>query len=94
MNRMKSVRFPVKGVSGLSLIFSRVFVVVAVDFSAMVLVLVSLFVSKFLCQYRFSVSRYQVCQVSSSQGLEVSVYQSVKVLWYQCIVVSRCRSAL
>jgi hypothetical protein len=91
MNRMKSVRFPVKGVGGLSLIFSRVFV--AVDFLAMVSVSVSSFVSKFLCQYCFSVLWYQVCQVSLSQGLEVSVYQSVKVSWYQCIMVSRCRNA-
>jgi hypothetical protein len=86
MNSMKSLRFPVKGVGGLSLMFSEAFVIVAVDCSAMVSVFVV--VSRFLCRYRFSVSR---CQVSSSQSLEVSVYQSVKVSWYQGVRV-RCKN--
>jgi hypothetical protein len=95
MNRMKSVRFPVKSVGGLSLIFSRVFV--AVDFLAMILVSVSSFYRGFkffLYQYRLSVVK--VSSVSSiveskSQGIGLSECQSFVVSVYR---VSRCQSAL
>jgi hypothetical protein len=79
---MKSLRFPVKGVSGLSLIFSEAFGVVVAMVSAMVAM-----VSAMVSSVSVLVSRCQVCQVLSSQGLEGSVYQSIKVLWCQGVGV-------
>jgi hypothetical protein len=56
---------------------------VAVDFSAIVLSLVSLFVS-------VSFLDVEVSSISSSQSLEVSVYRSVKVSFV--VKVSWCQS--
>jgi hypothetical protein len=69
------VRFPVKGVGGLSLIFSRVFV--AVDFLAIVL-----FVGFVVC-FKVSVLvlslGIEVSSVSSNQGFVVSEYHGIRV---------------
>jgi hypothetical protein len=59
----------------------------AVDFSA----IVSLSVSLFVLVSSFGV---EMSSISSGQSLEVSVYQGVKVSLYQGIVVSECQSAL
>jgi hypothetical protein len=99
MNRTKSLCFPVKGFSELSLTFSEAFGVVVAMVSGIVssLLVLVLFVSRF----RLSVSRYQMlskyrgvkisvsvlrCQISSSQSFEVLVGQD--------FVVSGCRGAL
>jgi hypothetical protein len=79
MNRMKSLRFPVKGVGGFNLILSDIGVVVAIVSSVMVLFVR---VSEF-----HLLSKYQV---SSSQSLEGSVYQSIRVSWCQGVGV-RCK---
>jgi hypothetical protein len=65
MNKIKSLRFPVKGVGGFNLIFSEIVVIVATVFLAIVPVVSDVEVS-------VSVSKYQV---SLSQGFVV-----VKVL--------------
>jgi hypothetical protein len=72
---MKSLRFPVKGVSGLSLIFSEAFGVVVV---------VSAMVSSWCQGFDFSVSsivesRSRGIGLSECQGFVVSEYRGVKV---------------
>jgi hypothetical protein len=74
MNRMKSLCFSVKGFSGLSLIFSEAFSVVVATVSG--IVSFGIGVTYQSVRVLFLVSRNQV---SSSQGLEVSVYRGVKV---------------
>jgi hypothetical protein len=73
MNKMKSLRFPVKGVGGLSLTFSEAFGVVIVV--AMVLATVS---SLYWCWYclwcQSFVSWCQGIKYHQSQGFEVSVF--------------------
>jgi hypothetical protein len=67
INRIKSLRFPVKGVGGLSLIFSEAFGVVVV---AMVLAMVF---SCCWCRYRFQYQgvKYRRVKVSWYQGVGV-----------------------
>jgi hypothetical protein len=84
---MKSLRFPVKGVSGLSLIFSEALVVMVADVSAMVSISVSSFVvvSKFLCWYWLCQSFVSRCRgircvvESKSRGIGLSWCQGVGV---------------
>jgi hypothetical protein len=88
MNKMKSLRFPVKGVGGLSLTFSEAFGVVIVV--TMVSAIVS---SLYWCRYclwcQGFVSRCRGIKYRQSQSLKISVF--VRVSWCQGVRV-RCKN--
>jgi hypothetical protein len=91
MNRMKSVCFPVKGVGGLSLIFSRVFM--AVDFFGHDIGIG--FVICFKVSVSVSFLGAEVSGVSSivesrSRGTGLSECQSFVVSVYRGVKVSEC----
>jgi hypothetical protein len=79
MNKMKSLRFPVKGVGGLSLMFSEAFGVV------IVVAMVSAIVSSIGIVYRgvrVLVLGVEVSSIvgSKSRGIGLSEFRGVKVL--------------
>jgi hypothetical protein len=84
MNKMKSLHFTVKGVGGLSLIFSEVVIVIMFAMVSGIISLLSVLVS-FVSRFCFLVSRYQVLSKSEFQGIGF-----VKVSWCQGVRV-RCK---